>query len=261
MVSLKPLTILTLVVVYNVAVVWGLWRVGYWDVTMLYDTVMFMMVGAIGSVFAAVASGVAYDRRFFLKTILVNLGIMVLLAFLVDFFPFGFWLEFLVVVPLATLLTMLVVVARYEKGDESAHRFLTGAQSAVGLLLLGYIAWRVVNDHGQLMQLDVLFALGLPFVMSVLFVPVLVLVCALFAYSDAFVVVSFRSGDEERLSRWKKRQLIARFGLNLKALQTFRHSCAIHEYGWEKNRDEAQTLLKSWPNGPPAASCRPRPQP
>ena len=118
MISLKPLTILTLVAVYNVAVVWGLWRVGYWDVTMLYDTVMFIMVGAIGSVFAAVASGVAYDRRFFLKTILVNLGIMVLLAFLVDLLPsvsgLSSWSSF----PLATLLTMLVVVARYGGGRE-----------------------------------------------------------------------------------------------------------------------------------------------
>lgn len=244
--SPKLLALFAIIISYNIAVVWWLWRVGYWDATMLYDTVVFIAVGGIGSVSRAASQGVTYDGRFFFKTILVNLEVMVVFAFLSDFFPFSFWVEFLLVIPLVTLLVMLVVVAEYQKGAEQVHRFLSGVQSFIGFLLIGYVVWQVVKNYGQLIHVQVLFSLGLPFVMSVFFVPVLFFACALFAYEDAFLVVSFKSGDDKRLARWKKRRLFLRFGLNLKALQVFRRSTAIHEYGWAKTKDEARVRLKSW---------------
>lgn len=249
--SPKLLALFAVIISYNIAVVWWLWRVGYWDATMLYDTVVFIAVGGIGSVSRAASQGVTYDGRFFFKAILVNLEVMVVFAFLSDFFPFIFWVEFLLVIPLVTLLVMLVVVAEYQKGAEQVHRFLSGVQSFIGFLLIGYVVWQVVKNYGQLIHVQVLFSLGLPFVMSVFFVPVLFFACALFAYEDAFLVVSFKSGDDKRLARWKKRRLFLRFGLNLKALQVFRRSTAIHEYGWAKTKDEARVRLKSW-SGIPA---------
>lgn len=249
--SPKLLVLFAIIISYNIAVVWWLWRVGYWDATMLYDTVVFIAVGGIGSVSRAASQGVTYDGRFFFKAILVNLEVMVVFAFLSDFFPFIFWVEFLLVIPLVTLLVMLVVVAEYQKGAEQVHRFLSGVQSFIGFLLIGYVVWQVVKNYGQLIHVQVLFSLGLPFVMSVFFVPVLFFACALFAYEDAFLVVSFKSGDDKRLARWKKRRLFLRFGLNLKALQVFRRSTAIHEYGWAKTKDEARVRLKSW-SGIPA---------
>ena len=66
---------------------------------MLYDTVVFVAVGAIGSVFGATSHGVTYDGRFFFKTILVNLEVMVIFAFLSEFFSFSFWVEFLTLQP------------------------------------------------------------------------------------------------------------------------------------------------------------------
>ena len=121
--SPKLLALFAVIISYNIAVVWWLWRVGYWDATMLYDTVVFIAVGGIGSVSRAASQGVTYDGRFFFKAILVNLEVMVVFAFLSDFFPFIFWVEFLLVIPLVTLLVMLVVVAEYQKG--MVHNRLT----------------------------------------------------------------------------------------------------------------------------------------
>lgn len=47
--SPKLLALFAIIISYNIAVVWWLWRVGYWDATMLYDTVVFIAVGGIGS--------------------------------------------------------------------------------------------------------------------------------------------------------------------------------------------------------------------
>lgn len=171
---------------------------------------------------------------------------MVLFGFLIDFYPFSFWIEFLVVIPSATLLSMLLAVAQSQKGSEQVCLVLAGVQAVVGYLLIGYVALRVIGGYEQLVHWQVVYSLGLPFVMSVLFVPLLFVTCAVFAYEDAFVAVSIRSSDSKRLLRWKKWRLVLRFGLNLKALQAFRRSSAIHEYGWVKSKGEASSCLKEY---------------
>jgi chromate transport protein ChrA len=244
--SPKLLMLFATIIAYNVAVILWLWRVGYWDPAMLYDTVTFFVVGAVGSVSRAATQGATYDRRFFLKTVLVNLEVMVLFAFLSDFFPFNFLVEFFLVIPVITVLVTLLVVAEHQKGAEQVHRLFSGVQASVGFALIGYVLWQVAKNYEQLLNAHVLFSLGLPFVMSVMFIPILFLACTVFAYEDAFLVVSFKGGRDKRLARWKKRRLFLRFGLNLEALQSFRRSSAIHEYGWLKTRAEAREELVSW---------------
>ncbi|MCO6451492.1 MAG: hypothetical protein J5I90_11955 [Caldilineales bacterium] len=244
--SLKLIILFTVIIGYNVAMVLGLWRVGYWDVTMLYDTVVFIAIGAISSVSRAASRGVTYDRRFFFKTLLVNLEVMVVFVFLLDFYPFRFWVEFLLIIPFFTLLGILVVGTEHKENAKKAHQLFKVLQASIGLLLIAYVLWQVVKNYEQLMHIETLFSLWLPFVMSLLFMPVLFLLCAVFAYEDAFVVLSLKGRDNERLTRWKKQRLFLHFGLNLKALQMFRRSTVIHEYAREKSADIAIDCLNSW---------------
>jgi len=243
--SRQILALFAFIIGYNAVVVWGLWRVGYWDTTMLYDTVAFIAIGGVGSVFKASPQGVTYDRKFFFSTILMNLEITVLFAFLSDFFPFHFLIEFLLVVPFVTILVMLVAFTDKREGAEQVHRFLSGVQAFVGIALLSYLVGKVITQFQELMNLQALYQLLLPLVMSAFFLPILFIVCVDFAYQNAGMVVSFKQQDE-RLARWKKRRLFWRFGLNLRGLQTFRRSRLIHEYAWVKSKDEARTILKSW---------------
>jgi hypothetical protein len=246
--SPKLFTLFAIIIGYNISVVWWLWHVGYWNWTMLYNTLVFIAVGGIGSVSRAASEGVTYDLRFFLKTVWVNLGIMVLFALLLDFYPFSFWIEFLLVIPFFTLLGTLVIVAEFNQGGEQVHRFLTGVQAFVGLLLIGYIVLQIIRNFEQLMQPQTLFYFSLPFVMSLFFVPVLFLACMLFAYENAFIVLSLRAAGDKSLARWKQWRLFFRFGLNLKSLQQFRRSRAIHEYSWVKSKEGSHAVLKAWPN-------------
>lgn len=248
--SRQMLALFTLVIGYNAVVVWWLWKVGYWDSTMLYDTITFVVIGAVGSVFKASPQGVTYDRQFFFKTMLVNLEVMVLFAFLADFFPFHFLVEFFLVVPFMTMLVLLVTFTDKREGAEQVHRFLSGVQVFVGIALISYLLGKVITQFRELMNLQALYQLLLPFVMSAFFLPVLFLICVDMAYQEAGSLVSFKQQDE-RLARWKKRRLFLRFGLNLKGLQTFRRSRFIHEYAWVKSKDEARTILKSWTGAVP----------
>ena len=243
--SRQMLSLFTLIIGYNAVVVWWLWRIGYWDATMLYDTAIFIAVGGIGSVFKASPQGTTFDRRFFLKTILVNLEVMVVIAFLSDLFPFHFLVEFFLFIPFMTVLIVMVLFSEKREGAEQVHRLLSGVQSFVGFALLGYLVWKVATEFPELADLQVLYQLLLPLVMSLFFVPLLFLICVDLAYQDANLIIVFKQQDK-RLARWKKWRLFLRFGLRLKGLQTFRRSRLIHEYAWVKSKEEAKGILKSW---------------
>ena len=246
LVSPKIALSFAVIIGWNVAVVWGLYRVGFWNATVLYDTVLFVAVGGIGSVAKAATEGVTYDRRVFVRTILVNLEVIVLFAFLSDFFPFSFWVELILVVPFMTLLVMLVVVSEMQKGAERVHGFLSGTQAVIGLLLIGYVVWKVITEFHQLANPQVLFSLLLPFVMSVLFVPLLFLICTLMAYEDAFDHLAWCADDIKPLVRFKKWRLFLRFGLNTKRLQGFRRSRTFQDVRCSGTMEEARHLLTSW---------------
>lgn len=244
--SPKLLALFGAVIGTNVFFIWLLWRGGQWDPSMLYDTLFFVAVGAIGSISRAASQGVTYDSRFYFNTLFVNFEVMALFAFLSDFFPFNFWVEFLLVVPFFTILSMLAVFSEYQKDAEQVHRVLTSAQGLIGIALILYVVARSVTDYQQLLTPQALFSLFLPFVLSVLFLPLLVLTCAVFAYENAFFVVNFKTGQSHGLMRWKKRRLVRRFGLNLAALQAFRRSPVMQDFAWLKTREEALTRLSSW---------------
>jgi hypothetical protein len=243
------------IISYNVAMVVWLQKIGFWDPTMLYDTVIIIAVGGIGSVMRAATQDHIYDMSFYVKTILVNLEVMILLQFLSDLFPFSFWVEFFIFIPAMTFLILLVVFSEHQDGAELAHRFLTRTQTLVGLLLFGYMVWRLVTDYRRLLHLQVVFSLALPFVMSVLFVPVLYLACAIFIYENAFLMVSFKSNDAH-LIRWKKWCLLRCFGFNLAALQTFRRTPVFLDFSWAKDRKTAVVTLESWKHGIPSTDVK-----
>ena len=253
MLAPKLLALWVVIIGANVAFVWLLWREGRWNLTMLYDTLGFISIGGIGSASKAASQDATYDARFFFRTVFANLGFMVVFAFLSDFFPLNFWLEFLLVIPFLTVLGMLLVFSEYQKGADQVHRLLTSVQSFVGILLICYVAWRVATSYTQLLNAQVFSSLVLPFVLSVLFLPLFILICAVFVYENAFLMVSLKSEPDDRVGSWKRRQLFLRFGLNLAALQAFRRSPVFQEYAWVKTKGEARAKLQSWSTTAPVA--------
>jgi len=242
----KLLALFATVIASLILFVWLLWREGRWDISMLYDTLVFIAVGGIGTVSKAIARDAVYDGRFFARTVIVNFEVMALFAFLSDFFPFSFWAEFLLVIPLLTLLALLVVVSEHQKEAQQVHRLLAGAQGTIGLLIVGYVIYRSAADYQQLLTMHTLSEFALPFVLSLLFLPVLVLLCAVFVYEDVFLVIDFKSGQTEKLRSWKKRRLVFRFGLNLVSLKVFRRSPEMQSYAWVKSTQEARGVLDEW---------------
>jgi hypothetical protein len=244
----------TVVLAWNVGVVVWLHRVDLWSQTMLFDTLVFVAVSGVGSLWKAASttsqrSGPLLDATFFLKTVLVNLELVVFLQLLMDSVTFNFWLEFLVIVPVATALVLLVTISQLQSGLGSVQRSLSRIQSLMGLGILAWAIGSVIVHVAQFATFDTLKSAFLPFVLSVFFVPLLWVISVWMVYADVFSLLGV-GGASSRALRHTKLRIVRRFGLRLPTLQTFRRSGDYFRLAWATTEEDADRILQAYDSAP-----------
>ncbi|MGO8683650.1 MAG: hypothetical protein ACLQUT_03585 [Thermoleophilia bacterium] len=242
-----------LVLAWNAGIVMLLYRLDFWRPTMLFDTLVFVAAGGVGSLWKAAStmqtSGPLLNAKFFVKTVLVNLELIVFLHLLMDFSTFSFWLEFLVIVPVATALALLVTAAQLQSRLVAAQRGLSRLQSLLGL---GILAWAVVSVIAHLARFatfDTLKSALLPFVLSVFFVPLLWVISVWMTYADAFSLLRV-GGASSHAVRHMKWWMLRRFGLNLPDVQKFRRSGSYLRLAWATSESDADRILRTYDSAP-----------
>lgn len=214
-----------LVAAWNAVIVLALYRLGFWNMSMLYDTVALVAVGEVGLLLKAVNA--TYDVRFFVKWILANFGFMVALEFILNAYPFGFWWEFLVVVPVASILFILAAVPVSGGLGARTHSVLVWIEAVFGLSIVAFAVVRAVLSFREFATWQSLESAMLPAVLSVAFLPPLFVWCAWLAYSEAFSALSVFGTEDESLNHYARKRMVRRFGVHIGALQVFRRTSAF----------------------------------
>lgn len=227
-----------LVVCWNVGVIFLLQYVGYWDETMLWDSVSYISFGAIGSM--VLAADAIFDRAFFRKSILKNGSVIFLVGFAINLFTLG-WLDFLLV-PFLFILGGLIAVAGSQKENRDVLPYLNRVQWMLGGLLILYSISHLVFQFREVATTRTIETAALPFVLSLTFGPLLFLLCTWIAYSDAFIPLRLARGLDRRMKGYAKRRIFFRYRLDLPLVQEFRA-----EKGWAlasaKSRQEVDDAL------------------
>jgi len=219
------LVLVCLVAAWNAVIVLALYRLGFWNMSMLYDTVALVAVGEVGLLLKAVNA--TYDVRFFVKWILANFGFMVALEFILNAYPFGFWVEFLVVVPLASILFILAAVPIGGDLGARTHSVLVWIEAVFGLSIVAFAVVRAVLSFREFATWQSLESAMLPAVLSVAFLPPLFAWCAWLAYSKAFSALRVFGTDDEPLNHYARKRIVCRFGVRIGALQRFQRTSAF----------------------------------
>lgn len=99
----KILGVFTLMVVYVAIITWMICRVGLWDFPLLKDTVFWFFTVASVTFFNI---NKADDLNFFKDIVLDSVKLTVIVEFLVNFYTFSLWIEF-IIVPLVIIGSLL----------------------------------------------------------------------------------------------------------------------------------------------------------
>jgi len=157
---------------------------GLWDLTLLKDTVFWVLFVELPLFAKAIEK--ADGGRFFSKLIRENVAIVVAIEFFVGFWTFSLITE-IILIPLTVLISVLQVLAGQDKKHRSAKRFFDGLLVLWGIILLINAIYSLIHAPNQFLSFDTLKSLLLPLVLLVFNLPVVYGLALYNTYEQIFI--------------------------------------------------------------------------
>jgi len=236
----KLLIPLALLLAYMVGVVFGLWRLHLWMPPLLKDTIVwFVVIGLANYVNITRAMD---DERFFSRTAVDSIKVVVFLEFLVNLYVFPLWVE-LIFFPFLFLVTVTKAYAEVRTPFRVAEiRILSVLLILYGLVALSFSVYHTIAEFRATMTLMNLRQILLQPVLTLALLPFVYALALYASYELTFVRIEFSNRDT-RMGSYLKRRLIRRFGVNLFALNRWGKGRLLRA----TNASEAEALLRSEP--------------
>jgi hypothetical protein len=194
-----------LILAYVAAEVICLHKIGFWNVSMLKDTVVWFL-GTAFVLFININEP-SKDGRYFKKVLLDNLKISVILEFLANAYTFSLWAE-LIILPIITFIAILSSVAGLKKETLQAKKIMDFLLAIAGFYLLSYVLYRVTTDlHGFATQ-ENLRSFLLPPILTIAYLPAIYLLAVYSGYELLFVQINMSLRDDKKLANFAKRKVL-----------------------------------------------------
>jgi hypothetical protein len=234
----KPVLIFSTMAAYIALTVYLLHAAGLWAATQLKDTVLWALTAAL--VMVVDINSVPNDRRYFQKALRDGFKVSVILEFIANLFVFSLPIE-LVLVPAATILGSMLVLAESKDEFKPVRLFLNTTLALLGLTILGYSGYRAYTDFHTVARTSTLADFLLPIILTAVFLPFLYLLATLVSYESLFVRLQFFIADAD-LRRFAKIQLVRHFGLDFRGLNQWSKRLAHDK---PSTRDELLASIRS----------------
>ena len=169
---------------------------GLWDLTLLKDTVFWVLFVELPLFAKAIEK--ADGGRFFSNLIRENVAIVVAIEFFVGFWTFSLITE-IILIPLTVLISVLQVLAGQDKKHRSAKRFFDGLLVLWGIILLINAIYSLIHAPNQFLSFDTLKSLLLPLVLLVFNLPVVYGLALYNTYEQIFIRIKGSKSEQKKI--------------------------------------------------------------
>jgi hypothetical protein len=214
---------LLVMLAYISLVVFAAYKVHFWDISLLKDTIMWV----VGTAFIMFFN---YDKantesHYFKKVLLDNVKFVVFLEFITNLYVFSFIAEFLLV-PVLFVIAAMLVVSNTKKEYKPVKNVLQFLLAAYGMFLIIFAIVQAVSDLKGFATLYNLKDFLLAPLLTVSFLPFVYFLALYATYEALFTRVDiFLSDQNKELIRFTKRQILRVCLFNLKKLNRFSKNC------------------------------------
>ena len=235
---------LVLALAYSSVSIWILNFVGIWGITLLKDTIFWLLGTATVLFFNT--NKASQDALLFRKMILGTVAFTVFLEFLANLYSFPFIVEF-ALIPFLFLVIGMSALADSRDEYKIIRKPLKAVLAGYGLFVLSYSIITALNNLPESLTLYNLLSLIIPSVLTVMYLPFIYLFALIMAYELLFVRLgSLMKGDKE-LVRFTKKRILISFGLNLWLLNKFVQNSAADLLKLKlKNKEGVSSMLEKY---------------
>jgi hypothetical protein len=210
---------------YYVGMIYMLYLVGYWQETMLKDTIVWISSVGVLAFFSSTKS--LKEEKPILTFVKDNIKVIIFLEFFLNVFVFPIGIE-LILVPIVTLLVLMQIVAKDVAKNQHVFKFVSSTISVFGYATIVFCAYQLYKNWQTFFVMDNLIAFSFPVLLSVLFIPYLYLLILYVHYEDVLVRIKVIFYDNpEKLKQFEK-AVIHSARLSLKRLKELRQVVRVH---------------------------------
>lgn len=206
--------------VWNAAVIYGLYLSGFWSVSLWWDTAVFVVIGTTRLIFR-MADTKDYSNWFFLKVAGASLGFSVIFGTFVDTYTFALWVE-LLLVPWLVALVGLITVAESSVQYSAVRRLLRFLVAVTVLAMVSRAVAGAVANYRGFLSLQTVRSLTLLFVLTAAYLPYLFGLRIWMRYQLACVPLKLGEDKSLVVFWYAAVRMVIRFRFNLSRLDRFR---------------------------------------
>lgn len=198
----KILVSVLALLIYVVLIVFGLFKIGLWDKSLIKDTVYWIF--GVGLIIMMHFDNALKEKHFFINIIKVNFKILVIIEFIVGLYVFSMITEF-ILMPFVILFSILLGYTEDDTEHRKVHNFLNAIFIILGIVYLIYSSYHIYYDLAGFATIENFKTFLFPIIMSVLFLPFAYSYALLALYESLFVRLSFFLKDKKlrRFAKWR----------------------------------------------------------
>lgn len=214
----KILTALLAMLLYVGLVVFIFYKIQFWDVFLVKDTVFWVL--GVAFILLMNASKPTQDEHYFRKILLDNLKLILMLEFIINFYTFNLWIE-LILMPLLFLIVGVGAVAESKKEYMPVKKITDFILSFFGISLIIFTLFKIFGDYYSFVTTDNLRSFFLPFLLTLTYLPFLYLFTLLVAYENLFGSLDIFLKENKTLANFAKRKIFRLCFFDLGKLNKF----------------------------------------
>lgn len=199
---------------YIFAMIITLKRIGFWDISAIKDTILWI-TGTAFTVFFNLNKAIE-DDRFFKNFVIDNIKLIVLLEFVVNFYSFSLVAE-LLIIPIVSLIAIMIAVTETKPKYQQLKTPLGYVLGIFGLCIIAFTVHELIMDFWNFTTLKNLRDFVLPPLFSMIFLPFAYLMTLLMQYDSFFTRIDIANKKSD-IAKYAKRKVVLVCHFNLSRL-------------------------------------------
>lgn len=182
-----------LMVIYVSLLVYFLFDIGLWNISQLKNTILWFLFVASMSFFTI--NKIDEDAPYFRESLKSHIKSIALLEFIIAFYSFSLLTE-LVIIPIATFLTALLVYAELKEEHKQVAKLLNTILGILGAIAIFYCFYQLALNFGNFAKLETLKDFIIPILLSALLLPFIYLLSRYVLYESILVRVNIYTNNK-----------------------------------------------------------------
>jgi len=201
----KLLLLFSIETLYFCCLILFLWRIGYWNISFLKDTILWFIF--VGSIISFNYINFQEQSNFFITYLKNSITLMILFDFFINFKTFPLIVE-LILLPLATIIFASKMISERNEEYRIIRKPLLFLELLIGLIVIYSGIKNIFYNYHQLEKIETIKSLFLSPILTILFMPLAYCLILIMEYESIFIRLELGIVKEKKIKRYAKYYII-----------------------------------------------------